>query len=62
MTFDITTSLIIFDEKTQMSRSIVTSALMLKNAKRTLDNHVLQDGPGRNVNGAVLSCNDDDGA
>jgi hypothetical protein len=40
----------------------VTNALMLKNAKRTLDDDVLQDGPGRNVDGAVLGCNNDDGA
>ena len=39
-----------------------TIALMLKNAKRTLDNDVFEDGTGRDVNGAVLGSHDDDGA
>ena len=32
---------------------------MLKKSQGTLDNDVLQDGSGRNVNGAALGGNDD---
>ena len=35
---------------------------MLKQSQGTLDNHVLEDRSGRNINGAALCRNDNDGA
>jgi hypothetical protein len=45
----------------EVPQTVAEIRLVLKDAKRALDDNVLEDRSGRDVNGIVLSGNDDDG-